>query len=120
MQHRQRWLIIWRHDDSTTQASLIDDGFPHQLPFNVKPEMIGPECSSIIAAVFCADPPAVPYVLIDGDVAKLWDGAGHVIVDSDGNDTGYRGDPATGEVFTIGDDDHVTEAENERMSRDDG
>lgn len=78
----QRWLVIY---ESTTQrlnsrrgfvtkAVVIDDDAADgtvKMPYGVEPEQVADDCQRILAITLCADPPHVPFVVIDDTEIEL-------------------------------------------------
>ena len=69
----RRYLVIY-YDGNATKAALIDDDDADgtaKLPFGVEPHQVADDCVDITAIILCADPPHVPYVVIDDEEYNL-------------------------------------------------
>ena len=74
----RRYLVIYlgsavRNEDSgllkqPTKAVLIDDDDADgaiTMPFGIDNEKVAEDCMKILAIVLCANPPSVPFLVID-------------------------------------------------------
>jgi hypothetical protein len=73
----RRYLVIY-YDGNGTKAALIDDDDSDgtvTMPFGISPEQVADDCVDITAIILCADPPHVPFVVIDDQEFDLTPGA---------------------------------------------
>jgi hypothetical protein len=76
----RRYLVIY-YDGNGTKAALIDDDDSDgtvTMPFGISPEQVADDCVDITAIILCADPPHVPFVVIDDQEFDLTPGANGV------------------------------------------
>lgn len=71
---RRRWLVIYNSSSDETKATMIDDSVEDDsvtMPFGVEPNQVADDCDIILAIILCADPPTVPFVVIDDEEYSL-------------------------------------------------
>lgn len=69
----RRWLVIYYNGDCN-KAVMIDDDESDgavKMPYGVVPAQVADDCEDIITIILCADPPTVPFVVIDDEEYSL-------------------------------------------------